>query len=356
MLPQSWRKIKKGKEKEKGLLGGDSAKINDTHEDIDDVLARFDNPFTWNPENSYTAANPKPQFEIGMEDSIKPLYEGPEKCKCCINWVEEYPDNLKEELLGTLDVQKYAIVTKNMRNHKGNKPIALHSIDVQSPLLKKVLESVFEGYSGITPGLEVLTFSAPFHAFFHRLDRLEEASKHQEDPKALAHTKLLYDIVHKELQEPVKTFNDLVANRVMTFEYLWALFTPGDLIKSGDDGLYRLESAKHSRSATGSINGFTVTAEFIDWDGTQFGYDSSSIFISPFDGTKQITEMEAYPAIFDPDLDRLKARLLGRGKKFESLEGFHYMAHKGLIVETASGNWLFGGGARNVSSYTSIEE
>lgn len=36
--------------------------------------------------------------ENGTECSIMRLYEGPPKCKCCINWVEEYPDNLRASI------------------------------------------------------------------------------------------------------------------------------------------------------------------------------------------------------------------------------------------------------------------
>jgi hypothetical protein len=154
-------------DKGKGLAMDDTEM---PHEDIADVLAGLESNFPLLDKGPYSAALPynseQLMFEIGKESSVKALYEGPQKCSCCINWVEEYPDNLKEGLLGTREIQKHAIVTKNIRNHKGTKPTALHSIDIQSPSLKKVLERVFEGYRGITPGLDNLTFSTPFQAFF----------------------------------------------------------------------------------------------------------------------------------------------------------------------------------------------
>jgi hypothetical protein len=169
--------------------------------------------------------------------------------------------------------------------------------------------------------------------------------KHQEDATALAHTKLLYDIINKELKESVVTFKDLISHNVITFEYLWALFTPEDLIKSGKDRLYRLKTAEYKEH--NRVKVFTLSTNFIDWDGTQFGYDSETISISAFDGTRPITDLEGYPVTFDTDLERLKASLILRGKKFEALRGAHYMAYAGLATEVS--NWLFGNSSRNVS-------
>lgn len=230
-----------------------------------------------------------------------------------------------------------------MRNHKGNKPLVLHSIDIQSSILKVVLEKVFGGYSGITTGLDNLSFSAPFQAFFRRLNRLEEASRNQDDPRALYQTKLLYDIINNELKESVETFKDLVAHKVITFEYLWALFTPGEMIRTEKDRVFLLKDADYDSS------GFTSWVRFIDWDGTQFGYDRATISIPKFDGTRPITDLEGYPASFDPDLDRVKATLLTKGKKFEELQGFHYMAHRGTVAEANAGIWSFGSETRHVS-------
>lgn len=313
---------------------------NMTEEDMEGV-SQLLNPGV---ENSDT------EYQIGMEDSVKPLYEGPAKCRCCINWVEEYPDNLKESLLGTREIQKHAIVTKIKRSHEGNEPVTLDSIEIQSPLLRTALKAVFEGYSGITTGLNKLSFSAPFQAFFHRLERLKEASEKQEtdDPKALVHVKLLYNIVNNELRESVDIFNDLVSNRVITYKFLWALFTPGELIKVGENRLCRLEDSGYDTSDTEPH--FKLLLKYIDWNGTEFGYGSAYVKIKPFDGTKPIEDLAGFPAQYASRIDSLKIDLVTRGKKFECLRGFHYKAYSGLMHRAGYkvGGWVFGDTDRNV--------
>ena len=334
MLSHKWKRTKNGKEPAK-------KSAEESHEDIEDVLASLYSSSS-KSKKWYDPIVPN-GIKYGVEDNVKKLYEGPQKCSCCINWVEEYPDNLRENLLATNEVKQHAIVTKYMRNHKGDKPLVLHSIDIQSSILKVVLEEVFEGYSGITTGLDNLSFAAPFQAFFRRLDRLEEGSRNREDPKALYQTKLVYEIINNELKESVEIFKDLVAHKVITFEYLWALFTPGEMIRTEKDRIFLLKDADYGKSG-----GFTLWVRFIDWDGTQFGYDRATISIPKFDGTRPITDLEGYPASFDPGLDGVKATLVMKGKKFEELQGFHYMAHRGMVVEANAGVWSFGSETRHV--------
>lgn len=87
MLSHTWKRTKKGKESAK-------KSAEESHEDIEDVLASLDSPSSMS-KKWYDPLVPK-QIKYGVEDAVKVLYEGPQKCSCCINWVEEYPDNLRE--------------------------------------------------------------------------------------------------------------------------------------------------------------------------------------------------------------------------------------------------------------------
>lgn len=65
------------------------------------------------------------------------------------------------------------------------KTLDLHSVVVQSELVKESLGRVLEGYPGITTELERLEFGAPFECFVHRWDRLlgerEELARKREE-------------------------------------------------------------------------------------------------------------------------------------------------------------------------------
>ena len=106
--------------------------------------------------------------QLGMSGSVKKLYEGPSKCACCINWVEEYPDNLKESIESTSEAKEHALLVRVKWDHEYQRPTTIDSIVIQSPLLKSFLRSLLDGYPGISPKLDILVFEAPFRCFFHR--------------------------------------------------------------------------------------------------------------------------------------------------------------------------------------------
>jgi hypothetical protein len=62
---------------------------------------------------------------------------------------------------------------------------------------------------------------------------------------------------------------------------------------------------------------------YIDWDGTHFGWVQKHITLSLFSGTKEITELEAYPAHMHPNYEELTKLLIQRGQKFRELAGIH---------------------------------
>ncbi|KAB2570500.1 putative inactive ATP-dependent zinc metalloprotease FTSHI 3 [Lasiodiplodia theobromae] len=144
------------------------------------------------------------------------LYEGPQKCLCCINWVEEYPEDIKEAAEETSDAKSHAILCRVKKSHgKARKPLELDSIVIQSPLLKSTLGDVFADYPGITTTLKEVTFNEPFWEFFYRWDALNEAQEHQ-GTDAQEHTRLLLDTLSNQLGAVHRVAQDLLQNNVIT--------------------------------------------------------------------------------------------------------------------------------------------
>jgi hypothetical protein len=130
----------------------------------------------------------------GMKAGSLNLYQGPPACSCCINWVEEFPDNLKESIEAAEGTQQYALLLRNRKSHKDGsaQPLELDSIVVHSPIIKKVLgEKVFKNYGGVTTTLEKLEFSAPFVPFLHRWDEFQRAFEDEQDDVIKRHLGLM---------------------------------------------------------------------------------------------------------------------------------------------------------------------
>ncbi|KAF2469434.1 P-loop containing nucleoside triphosphate hydrolase protein [Lindgomyces ingoldianus] len=263
----------------------------------------------------------------GMMCDVKNLWEGKQKCACCTNWIEEYPEDVKPNPEETEAVQRYALIVRNKKGHSGGKAMVVSSIVVQSPLLKPLLEEVFEDYEGITAGLQKLTFTKPFAPFFYRWGQFRKAVKGVQDEETRAHAQLLYNVLSGELNDTINTWQDQLSHGVITFSYLWTLFKPGDILLcrlNGQEMMMKLQKTEYES------NSFVLYAKYVDWSGFSFGYASHTFNLHHFDGTKSITDLDAYPIQFNSEAAAIESRLSARGKRFEELQGLHYKLYKGF--------------------------
>ncbi|KAI9708914.1 MAG: hypothetical protein M1820_003608 [Bogoriella megaspora] len=269
--------------------------------------------------------------------TVKNLYEGPQKCRCCFNWVEEYPDDLKSSISETEESKSHALVVRHRICHdKGRtKPLEIHSIKVQSTLLKEALCNILKGYPSVTADLDDLEFESPFKPLFHRriffnqeLDKAES-----QGGRLLSELKLLHNIIEEDLSDVLRVQRDFTKHHVISFTYLWTLFPPGSKVFERLDGPgVRYKAAEVVR--TGNYDGlskyFFIEARYIDWDGANFGYVEERIRIYPFEGTIAIKNLKAIPfEHHEFEADEIE-RLVARGCKVDQLTSGGHKAYDGL--------------------------
>lgn len=267
----------------------------------------------------------------GSELTIQTLYEGPSKCKCCINWVEEYPDDLRMDIEQQNQTKQKALVVRMRKNHSEGKSLTLDSVLIQSQSLKSTLARVFDGYQGITPNLKKLVFRAPFHPFYYRWENFTQVLNDQKanDTSASSYTQLLYDVLDAELRDVRGEIADLLGNGVITYELLWSLFEPGERVIAKIGVHWQFFVTKDSGLNKDGI--FQVQGKYIDWDGSEFGYADATMQVCPFAGTRPVTELEVYPARFHTAIEDAESKVIARGKRFRDLRGFHHMAYSGTV-------------------------
>ncbi|KAK8152426.1 P-loop containing nucleoside triphosphate hydrolase protein [Phyllosticta citribraziliensis] len=206
----------------------------------------------------------------------------------------------------------------------------LHSIIVQSPIIKAQLGPVFAGYEGINTNVKKIEFNAPFHEFFHRWDEFVKAKPQDEnDQIGRAHYKLLFDIISSEILPYVEQIEDLVHNQVISFDYVWALFKPGT---EKEERLYIASSGKYSHRALTLTPCYDIECRYVDTTGESFGYARTSLDILEFKGLKPISELSVLPSALKPNISEIRARLTQRGREFEKLLGVHHKAYTGVYV------------------------
>ncbi|KAF5665950.1 TOB3 (member of AAA-ATPase family) [Fusarium circinatum] len=288
------------------------------------------------PNNSSNAA------EVGMAAETKDIYRN----SSWDPWQEWTVDEIGIDGRSSQASAKYALIVRREKEHGeiDESVLSLHSITVQSPLLKKILGPVFKGYKGINTNLKKLEFHAPFREFFYRWEEFKQADP-RNDPndssEECSHYKLLADIIYVEIKPRIEQATDLLNNGVISFDYVWTLFEPDVELYTkieGRDRLFKLSSGNYSKTPDGEV-AYVLNVRFIDTDGDTFGYTETSLTILPFENVLPILELDVIPARLCPDFDQVRERLVQRGRLFESLQGTNHKAYSGMysLSHTASG-------------------
>ncbi|KAI6846830.1 P-loop containing nucleoside triphosphate hydrolase protein [Hortaea werneckii] len=281
--------------------------------------------------------------EIGMSCGFKNLYSGKEDKHGRFQWQTTIPEDLGKPAEDA-ESEKWAIVVRNVKTYNDPKKVlSLHSILVQSPLLKDLLKDVLDGYPGVTVGLKRLEFSGRFEPLIHRwaeltaaIDKLRQKAASSDadstDVDRLQHAELLQDLLAKEFKETIEASTDLKEKGVMTYEHLWTLFQPSAQVYSrqmSQDRIFKLISSKYGEDVYGNPV-FWLTCQYVEYDGTRWGTNKLNVSIPAFEGTKPITSLPTMPLEHHSTKDEMKAKLIERGGKVEKLAGSSYCAYNGV--------------------------
>lgn len=104
----------------------------------------------------HTPADPK---GVGMSVGYKQLYSGDMDNQGRFIWQAKIPEDIGK-FAEDAESEKWAIIVRRIRAYGDSKRVlALHSIVIQSPFLKKILQEVLKGYPGVTTSLQHLEFT-----------------------------------------------------------------------------------------------------------------------------------------------------------------------------------------------------
>ena len=282
--------------------------------------------------------------EIGMEAITKTLYSSKEDKRGRFLWQDTIPEDLGKPAEDAESSRK-ALICRMVKVHNDpTKVLAVHSIVVQSPLLKTLLGEVLEGYPGVTVSLKRLEFSGRFEPLIHRWDELSaaierlRAEKDSEDADSqaaarLEHGELLQGLLATEFKDTIDASLDMKTLGVTTYEHIWTLFQPGSLVYTkvdGQDRVFRLAALPIYGKDRDGNPVFWLNLQYVDYDGSHFGTQKLNTCIGAFEGTKSISSLTAVPLDFHSRKDEISAKLIERGAKVERFAGSHYVAYNGV--------------------------
>lgn len=167
----------------------------------------------------------------------------------------------------------------------------------------------------------------------------------------VAETRILRDgyraLIHlldHELSSLVQARQQIEAGTVekLPFSHLWHLFKPGQEIvtNAAKPRAYRVLQVTGGRkrilrtdkvTPRATISNLVIDCFYLDFDGQEFGPVPIIISIKPYEGSKAIRQLAAYPLAFaaEPHLPQI---LTERGRKFEALAEASHRKYNGLSL------------------------
>lgn len=289
------------------------------------------------PISSTPDDTPDAPVEVGTHCELKNLYSGKEDKRGRFQWQDTIPADVGKPVENS-ETAKYALLVRNVKVYNDpRRVLKIHSIVIQSPYLKKLLQQVLKDYPGIALNLRRLELSGKFEPIIHRWGRLKETvaalGDHSDEEKVTKqHANLFLDLLRREFEDVIDTSQDMLSQGVITYDLLWTAFQPSSLTYARQDGqetALKLMSTKYGTDSHGNPV-FWVQGKYVDWDGSRWGSNKVNIMIPCYSGTKKIHQLPAFPLDYHPDKAALSERLLERGGRLEALAGSHYKAYSGV--------------------------
>ena len=146
--------------------------------------------------------NCKPGMKLGM----KHLYSGKEDDNGRFQWQDKLPEDIGDPAENE-ETAKWALLVRNVKVYNDpRRVLSVHSIVVQSPLLRKLLARVLKNYPGVATDLNRLEFTDKFEPLIHRWGELQKAigrlgMETEEERTTRAHAELLQNVLEKECKK-----------------------------------------------------------------------------------------------------------------------------------------------------------
>jgi hypothetical protein len=209
------------------------------------------------------------------------------------------------------------------------------ALEVRSILIRQGLQRVFGDY----PYLNLLgcpiTIQKPYIELFHfRKELYEYAIDEARTGNERQHMEVLTTFMKDHLEETEKAWSQLVPKGLISFDYLWTLFRPGEIVVEQKDDFKECFQVISAESKL-KEEGIYLQVKCLGWDfnGYRFGPTIKKLRIYAFSGVRKIIELGTYPImqLSQAKREELKAELITRGRKWRGLVSVSHREYEGMF-------------------------
>ncbi|KAE8440392.1 hypothetical protein EG329_008168 [Mollisiaceae sp. DMI_Dod_QoI] len=203
-------------------------------------------------------------------------------------------------------------------------------VDVKSELLRDILRDVLKDIKGIS--LNESKLSVEQNLLYTTLPELELCQSWNEiaplDQEAILHLGLLVDYLKSAYADTTQSMLSLLPTDYITYDLLWAFFKPNALVYTTCSGTHKPRCVRYNfgeeKRTKAGTKYWSLDCSYLDFNGEDLCVFSIEVKIAKFRGANRINALEAFPLQYHAEATRVRADLLGCGRKFMSLRGTHH--------------------------------
>lgn len=236
-------------------------------------------------------------------------------------------------------------------------------LQINSPALQTLLAGVIGSMSGVhfaDHATKAMHIDLPLpKCIFHYRKEIRTAGRQlAKNSEAAKHFELFQYFMRDALAPTIAAYLECEERGLITYDLLWTLFRPGTIVfamngskphafkVTGSAGHFdRVVSGRNGQSIGADSPEFRLEGYSVDLRGSTFVGRAAILGISRFAQAKPIHELEVFPIDYHPHVDKIKAELIARGRKFESFRSHCYCEYRGVAEElemVKNKNWRNG--------------
>lgn len=261
---------------------------------------------------------------LGTKSSVQQFYDSQDSSNSPPIWNEFASPTFaspSHHLYESAALQVYNRLAKG--RNLSNKEYRVSHIKIQSPLIRKTLESTFARYGLLYDGDKTANSTWPHAALFFSREKIEEVAQNSSDGQTREHCSLLQVEIENALHGMLEELKDLNRSKEITFELLWTLFPQGSIYASIVHGYF---AAVRVKNFTYTNQGATLDGESFNFDGITYGTRSIVSQNRPFIGRVSINKIPGHPYYDLSSNQEMREFLLRRGRRILELQsGIHHV-------------------------------
>ncbi|KAK7418255.1 hypothetical protein QQX98_004039 [Neonectria punicea] len=217
---------------------------------------------------------------------------------------------------------EYSLLLRRIMDVKSNARPKLQ-LEIQSHTLREAFAQLADDLTTIRLSHDPIVIPEPFMEVYHCREKIQKAVEVAENGRLRAELQLLLNFQDKYMVETTKTIDQFIDNCYIAFEWLWAIFPPGELVVIENNSASatpiqwcaRVKSFEFQALDSG-VRVWNITVTHTGFNGLRLGKTETCLTFPEFSNNIPISRLPAYPVKYCKDESGLQLEAARRGRNY----------------------------------------